>query len=205
MANVRNDGIAATPAPAVYVPASLFQRSSSKLFVRTSSDPLRLAAAVRQVIREVNPDQPISEITTMQQVVSETIAQPRFFTLLLAMFGALAVILAALGVYGVISYAATQRTHEVGIRMAVGARAADVLGLIIAQGMALALTGLIVGLVAASAATRALSSLLYGVTACFRSGLAAARRRCVSRELPSCPPRLPGRSSDRTPRAIAGC
>lgn len=161
--NVRNEGIAQAPTPAVYLPSYLAPRSSMKLFVRTASDPLRIAGAVRQAIWGVNPDQPISGIATMQELVSRTVAEPRFFTIVLGSFAGLAVVLAALGVYGVIAYTVSRRTYEVGIRMALGAGARDVLRLVMTQGIAPALGGLVMGLVAARALTRVLSSLLYGV------------------------------------------
>lgn len=163
--DVRNEGIARGPAPAVYVLTSLMPRSSMKLFVRTASDPLHVAAEIRQTIWQVNPNQPVSDITTMQQIISETVARPRFFTLLLGGFAGLAVVLAALGVYGVIAYSVNRRAYEIGIRMALGARAENVLRLIIGQGIAPALAGLALGLVVAFALTRVLSSLLFGVDA----------------------------------------
>ncbi|HEX7049888.1 MAG TPA: ABC transporter permease [Longimicrobiales bacterium] len=161
--DVRNDGIAQAPGPAVYVPMYLAPRSSMKLFVRTATDPVRLAGAIRRAIWDVSPDQPISGVTTMQRVVSDTVARPRFLMLLLGSFSGLALILAALGVYGVIAYTVSRRTYEVGILIALGATRGDVLRLIIVQGIAPALAGLAVGIVAALALTRILSSLLYGV------------------------------------------
>jgi putative ABC transport system permease protein len=134
------------------------------LYVRTASDPLPMANAFRQAIWEVNPDQPVS-VTTMRQVLSATVAEPRFLTVLLGSFAGLAVVLAALGVYGVTAYDVSRRTYEVGVRMALGARAGTVLRLIVAQGLAPVLAGLAIGLIAARALTRVLSSLLYGVDA----------------------------------------
>ena len=163
--DVRNEGIARGPSPAVYLLTSRLPRSSMKLFIRTESDSLRVAADVRRAIWQVNPNQPVSDITTMQQVISETVARPRFFTLLLGGFAALAVVMAALGVYAVIAYSVSRRGYEIGIRMALGARAGDVLRLVIFQGIAPALAGLGVGLAAALLLTRVLSSLLYDVGA----------------------------------------
>ncbi|HEX2139631.1 MAG TPA: ABC transporter permease [Woeseiaceae bacterium] len=163
--DVRNDGIAREAAPAVYAPAFLLPRSSMKLFIRTAADPLQVASAVRETIWDINPNQPVSNITTMQQVVSETVTRPRFFTLLLGGFAGLAMVLAALGVYGVIAYAVSRRTYEIGIRMALGARAGSVLRMTIAQGVAPALAGLVLGLAAAFLLSRVLSTLLYGVGA----------------------------------------
>ena len=161
--DVRNEGITRGAEPAIYAPASLLPRSSMKLFVRTSSDPMRIASDVRQTIWQVNPNQPVSDITTMQQVVSETVSRPRFFTLLLGTFAGLAIVLAALGVYGVIAWSVSRRAYEIGIRMALGARAENVLRMVIVQGIAPALAGLALGLVAALALTRVLSSLLFEV------------------------------------------
>lgn len=161
--DVRNEGIVRGAEPAVYAPASLLPRSSMKLFVRTSSDPMRIASDVRQTIWRVNPNQPISDITTMQQVVSETMSRPRFFTVLLGAFAGLAIVLAALGVYGVIAWSVSRRAYEIGIRMALGARAENVLRMVIVQGIAPAVAGLALGLVAALALTRVLSSLLFEV------------------------------------------
>lgn len=163
--DVRTDAIAREPAPAVYAPAYLLPRSSMKLFIRTASDPLQIAAAVREAIWDVNPNQPVSNVTTMRQVMSETVSRPRFFTLLLGAFAGLAMVLAALGVYGVIAYSVSRRTYEIGIRMALGARAGNVLRMAIAQGLAPAVTGLVIGLAAAFLLAGLLSSLLYGVGA----------------------------------------
>jgi predicted permease len=161
--DVRNEGIVRGVQPAIYAPAALLPRSSLKLFIRTSFDPLQVAADVRQTIWQVNPNQPISDIATMRQVMSETVSRPRFFTVLLGLFAGLAVVLAALGVYGVIAYSVSRRVYEIGIRMALGARAANVSRMIIVQGIVPALAGLALGLVAALALTRVLSSLLFEV------------------------------------------
>jgi putative ABC transport system permease protein len=162
--DVRYNAIVQAPRPAVYVLPHFGGRRSMTLYVRTASDPLPMANAFRQAIWEVNPDQPVS-VTTMRQVVSATVAEPRFLTVLLASFAGLAVVLAALGVYGVTAYDVSRRTYEVGVRMALGARAGNVLRLIVAQGLAPVLAGLAIGLIAARALTRVLSSLLYGVDA----------------------------------------
>jgi predicted permease len=163
--DVRIDGIARPAQPAVYAPAFLLPRSSMKLFIRTTSDPLALAPAVRQAIWDINPNQPVSEVTTMREVISQTVARPRFFTLLLGAFAGLAIVLAALGVYGVIAYSVSRRRSEIGIRMALGARAHDVLSMVIAEGIAPALAGMVIGVAAAMLLARVLAAQLYGVGA----------------------------------------
>ena len=124
---------------------------------------MRLAAAVQKKIRSVNPDQPIDDVKTMWQVVSDNVGQPRFYTVLLAAFAAVALILAIAGLYGVLSYAVSQRGHEIGIRMALGASRRVVLAMVIRNGLVLTVIGIAVGLAAALALTRLLTSLLYEV------------------------------------------
>jgi predicted permease len=171
--DVRNDGLAAASATAVYVPATTFFRSTLNVFVRTTGDPLRLAQAAQRAIWEIDPQLPISDVTTLQRVVTDTVARPRFFTLLVGLFGGLALLLAAIGMYGVISYTVRQRTHEIGIRMALGARTTNVLGMVMRDAMALTGTGLVLGLAGALLLTRFLASQLYGVAPTDAATLAA--------------------------------
>jgi len=134
------------------------------LVVRTSSEPSSLIASVRSAIQSVDPDQPLFSVRTMETIVSASMAQKRFATFLLGIFAIVAMLLASIGIYGVMSYSVSQRTHEIGIRMALGASAQDVLRLVVGRGMLLAVIGVALGLVAAFWATRAMSSLLFGVT-----------------------------------------
>jgi putative ABC transport system permease protein len=135
------------------------------LVVSTEVEPMGLAATVRRTVWEIDKDQPVSNISTMEDVLSESVARQRFSMLLLGIFAALALILAAVGIYGVMSYSVAQRTHEIGIRMALGAQASDVLKLTVGGGLKLVLIGVVIGLAAAFILTRVMSSLLFGVSA----------------------------------------
>ena len=140
-----------------------FMRGHVSFVMRTASDPMRLAAAARKAVWEVDPDQLIESITTMKQSVSDTLKERRFYLLLLGIFAAVALILATVGIHGVISYSIAQRTHEIGVRMALGAARRDVLKLVVGQGMILVLIGVGVGLAGAFGLTRFLAAFLYGV------------------------------------------
>jgi putative ABC transport system permease protein len=135
------------------------------LVVRTSSDPLSLGPAVRRQVLEVDKDQPIYNLKLMDELISGSISQQRFAMMLLAVFAGVAMVLAAVGIYGVMSYSVTQRSHEIGIRMALGARRRDVLNLVVTQGLKLVILGVTIGLGGAFALTRVMSSLLFGVSA----------------------------------------
>jgi putative ABC transport system permease protein len=150
--------------PEVYLPFQQNPGLNLTLVARTSSDPKAFAGAVRREVSAIDNDLPVSNIKFMDEIVGKSVAQPRVYALLLGIFAALALILAAIGIYGVISYSVTQRTHEIGIRMALGAQTRDVLALIIKQGMALALVGIFLGLLGSLALTRVLASQLYGVS-----------------------------------------
>jgi putative ABC transport system permease protein len=135
------------------------------LVVRTSVDPLSLGPAVRRTVWEIDKDQPVSDIRSMEDIVSEAVARQRFSMLLLGIFASLALFLAAVGIYGVMSYSVAQRTREIGIRMALGAQRSDVLKMTIRHGLQLVFVGVVIGLAAAFVLTRVMSSLLFGVSA----------------------------------------
>ncbi|HYG08780.1 MAG TPA: ABC transporter permease [Pyrinomonadaceae bacterium] len=153
--------------PYKQVPAENFAASNRSLWlaVKTKGDPTSLAPAIRNEVLQMDKDQPISNVGTMEQIVAATVAPQKFATWLLAVFAASAMLLAAVGIYGVMAYTVTQRTHEIGIRMALGAGRRDVLRMVVSQGMKLAFIGVAIGLVGAFALTRLMSSLLYGVSA----------------------------------------
>jgi putative ABC transport system permease protein len=134
------------------------------LVVNTEVEPLSLAGSVRQAVWEVDKDQPVSSVATMEEVLSDSIARQRFSMLLLAIFAGVALVLAAVGIYGVMSCSVAQRTHEIGIRMALGAQTGAVLKLAVGYGLKLVIPGLVIGLVIAFALTRVMTSLLFGVT-----------------------------------------
>ena len=134
------------------------------LVIRATQDPTRLASAVRSEVQALDPSLPVSNIKTVSQMIDERISAKRLMTYILAVFGLTALLLASVGIYGVMSYAVTQRTQEIGIRMALGARAIDVLKLVVRNGMSLALIGMAIGLAGAYALTRLLANLLFHVT-----------------------------------------
>jgi predicted permease len=163
--DVRHEGLREKPGAAIYGPISHFPRSTLKIFVRTAGDPRSLAAPVRATIRAIDPDQPISEIAPLPEIVSETVARPRFYSVMLAIFAGLALLLAGSGLYGVISYGVQRRTREIGVRMALGAVSEEVLAMVVREGLRVCAIGVAIGLVLSAAATRFLSSLLFGVSA----------------------------------------
>ncbi|HTG90940.1 MAG TPA: ABC transporter permease [Pyrinomonadaceae bacterium] len=169
VADVRQMGLDAPVKAEMYLPyqqvTNYLSYMPRDLAIRTSGDPSSLAGAVRQVIREVDPDQPVSNIATMAELLGEEAAQRRFGMFMLVAFSALALLLAAIGIYGVLAYFVSQHTNEIGVRVALGATQWNILFMILRKGMNLTLAGVGIGLVAAFAVTRLMSSLLFEVRA----------------------------------------
>jgi putative ABC transport system permease protein len=169
--DVRQAALAAEPRPEMYLPHAQFRFwdgggpvTSMTLAVRSAGDPASLANAIRSQVHALDPDLPVGAFRSMPEIVSASLARPRFTTVLLAVFAAVALTLAAVGIYGILSQAAARRAHEIGVRMALGARPPDVLRLFLRQTLALAGWGVALGLFASLALTRVLSSQLYGVS-----------------------------------------
>ena len=163
--NVHEMGLDAVPEPAVYWPHPELVMSAMTVLVRTSSDPLALVSAARGELQKLDPELPMAAVATMDQLLADSLSRSRFTMLLLGIFAAVALLLAAVGIYGLIAYSVTQRTQELGIRIALGAQRRDVLRLVLAQGTRLTLLGLALGVLAALALSRLLATLLFGVTA----------------------------------------
>ncbi|HWN99789.1 MAG TPA: FtsX-like permease family protein, partial [Blastocatellia bacterium] len=162
---VKHQRLDASTRKSVYLPFAQIPIGRSSLAIRTPGPPENLIAAVRAQVKELDPDQPVAHIMPMTEVVATSVWQPRLYTALFGVFAGVALILASVGIYGVMSYSVTQRTREIGLRMALGAQRQDVLMLVVGQGILLAAIGVGVGLAAAAALTRLMSSLLFGVTA----------------------------------------
>jgi predicted permease len=161
--NVKEGALDREPEPTVYYIHSHLVYTGMVFVVRTKNDPLLLADPVRQVIHGIDPAQPVAQIRTMDSIVRETFARQRFSTLLLGGFSLVSLLLAAVGIYGVLAYSVTERTREIGVRVALGAEPSRILALILGSGMRVVLAGAAVGLGGALALTQMLKSLLFGV------------------------------------------
>jgi putative ABC transport system permease protein len=162
--NIRQESITADISAEIYLPFSQFHLNGMTLVVRTSSDPRALARAVRSEVLAIDKNQPLHNVKTLAERVDDAVAVSRSLMILFSAFALLALVLGAVGIYGIVSYSVTQRTHEIGIRMALGASANNVLSLIMRNGLALVLAGIAIGLGGAFMLTRFLTTLLFGVT-----------------------------------------
>ncbi|HEY6189282.1 MAG TPA: ABC transporter permease [Pyrinomonadaceae bacterium] len=167
--NEKLSGLDSEIGPAIYVPLTQnsFPNAMRSIFIvaRTEGEPMSLVSGIQKELRSIDAEQALFQIRTLDEVISNSLAQRRFNSLLMVIFAALAGLLAAVGIYGLIAYSVTQRTHEIGVRLALGAQPFDVLKMVLGQGVRLSLVGIALGLVASFALTRLLSSLLYGVSA----------------------------------------
>ncbi|HEX8255929.1 MAG TPA: ABC transporter permease [Thermoanaerobaculia bacterium] len=165
VSDIRAEGLDMPAAPAIYFNHYWDPNQQFTLSIASTVEPLSLVPAVSGIIRKADARIPISDVKTLEELVSGTIARPRFNATMVALFAALGLLLASVGIYGVLSYSVTQRTHEMGIRMALGAEPRDVLRLVVRDGLKVAVLGVLVGIGIALPATRVLASLLYGVEA----------------------------------------
>jgi len=192
----------ATPAyPTAYAPFNTYAIGFFSVLIRTDASSATVAAAIKRTVREVDADLPIYGLTTMEQAVSNSVAQPRFYMMLLGAFAAIALLLAALGIYGVISYTVSQRTRELGIRVALGATRDAIVRLVVAQGIWMAGFGVVLGVLASTALTRAISSLLFGIEKLDPLTLAVAPVTLMTVALLGC--YIPARRAARVDPVIA--
>jgi putative ABC transport system permease protein len=163
--DIKETALEQEPNAAIYWPHPREAYQFMTFVLRAAADPALLGAAATKEIHALDPDQPVADIRMLDQVVAKSIARPRFNALLLAIFAGVALVLASVGIYGVMNYSATQRTQEIGIRMALGARPRDILRLVVGHGMKLTFAGIVIGIGASLALTRVMANLLFGVTA----------------------------------------
>jgi predicted permease len=169
-----------------YLPYSVLTTPFAGLAIRTSSNPVDLVTEIRAAIRSVDPNQPVAHIATMEEILSNAVAQPRFHLSLVGTFAAVALGLAALGVYGVVAYSVAQRRKEIGVRMALGAERGSVVRYVLARGMTPVVIGALVGIPGALAATRLLRTLLYGIGPTDPAAFATAVSILVAVTLAAC-------------------
>ena len=200
VADTRQLGLDSPPRPEMFFPGRN-QFPSFALVVRTAGDPLRMAPAVTAQVWAIDKDQPVHDIQAMDHVVDDSISQRRFNMLLLAIFAATALVMASVGIYGVLAYAVSRRTQEIGIRMALGAQTRDVLRLVGREGLVLVLAGIAFGLVGALALTRLMSSLLFGVSPTDAATFAAVPALLAAVALAAC--YLPARRAARVDPTVA--
>jgi putative ABC transport system permease protein len=162
---VKNYGVDGPSRVEAYVPNAQFPGSAGNLVLRSRQDPEQLVSAVRRTIHSLDPNMPLYDVSTLRDVSEENVAPRKLSVFLLSLFSGIALVLAVLGIYGVMAYVVTGRTHEIGLRMALGAKPQDVLRLVLGQGARVALIGIIAGVIASLALTRLISSLLFGVSA----------------------------------------
>jgi len=162
-ADVKNNGLELDPQPQLYLPFAQLAWGNMNLLVRTAGEPHAIVPAVRAQISAIDPDQPITNIQTVSELMNSSRADPRFMMILLSIFSGVAVALAVVGIYGVLAYSMAQRRQELGIRLALGAERSDILRLIVGYGLTLASAGIAIGLVIAMALSWIMASMLSGI------------------------------------------
>jgi predicted permease len=163
--DIRHNGLTTEPAPTVFLPHAQTPGYITHLVVRTSGNPLLLTTPIRRALQEVDPTLALSAVKTMEEYVDDSLAGPRLYATLVSAFAVLALVMATIGIYGLVAYVVSQRTSEIGIRMALGAGRRDVFRRVFTQGALLAVAGLTIGVVVALALGRVVATLLFGVTA----------------------------------------
>jgi putative ABC transport system permease protein len=184
-----------------YFPYAQVPSGGMTVIVKGSSDPNQLISSIRAAVKEIDPDQPIYNPRTMQEIRAESVAGERLNLTLLSLFAGIALVLAVVGIYGVMSYSVTQRTHEIGIRMAIGARPRDVFTMILGQGMKLALIGVAIGLLLAFLLTRLMETMLFGVAPTDVPTFAAISILLISVAVLAC--YLPGRRATKVEPTVS--
>jgi predicted permease len=164
VADIRQASLGNDPAPAIYLPYTQEIMPWQTLVIRTKNDPMSLAAPIRHAVAALDPEQPVARIATLDELLEASTAQPRFHTFVLGSFAGIALLLSAIGIYGLMAYTISRRTREIGVRMAVGARPLDILKLVFGQSMTMTMAGIAFGLLGAYSVTRVMKSLLFGVT-----------------------------------------
>jgi predicted permease len=162
--DIKSDGFDAPTAPHIYLPVRQSPGYASVVFLRSAGNPEALGEAIRHVVQSIDPNIPVFSVRTMDQVIARSMAERRFALQLLGIFAGVALLLAAIGIYGVMAYSFSQRTHEIGIRIAIGAQRMDIFRMAVSEGMQLVAIGLVIGLVGAAALTRSVRSMLFDVS-----------------------------------------
>ena len=199
--DVKADGLDSVTRPMIYWPYPQFPGVYNALVIRAEGEPMNIVSVVKSQIWSVDREQPLSRIQPLEQVIAGSVAPRRFNMLLLGIFATLALMLAGVGIYGVISYTVAQRTREIGVRMALGARRGDVIKLVVRQGMSLALAGVVAGLAASFALTRLMSNLLFGVSPSDPPTFGLIAVLLVAIALPAC--YLPARRATKVDPLVA--
>ena len=201
VADVKNDDLDEQPDPSLYLPYAQNVWSSMSLIVFATQDPTRLTSAVRAEVSALDPNLPVYNVKPVRQMINERISPKRLMAYVLGVFALIALLLAAVGIYGVMSYAVTQRTQEIGLRMALGAQRIDVLKLVVRNGMTLALIGVALGLVGAFALTRLLGNLLFRITPTDRATFAGVAISLIVVALLAC--YIPARRATKVDPLVA--